>query len=45
MAKKVCPRLRDPASGRKGDFMQPRTNIFGYLHIHTFVIVVIKGIL
>ena len=25
------PRLRDPASGRKGDFTQPRTNFFGHL--------------
>lgn len=28
MAKQVCPRLRDSASGRGGDFKQPRTNFF-----------------
>ena len=31
MAKKMCPRLRDSASGRGGDFTQPRTNFFGHL--------------
>ena len=31
MAKKVCPRLRDPASGRGVDFTQARANFFGQL--------------
>ena len=29
--KKVCPRLRDSASGRRGEFTQPRTNSFRQL--------------
>ena len=31
MAKKVCLRLRDLASGRGTNFTQPMTNIFGQL--------------
>ena len=31
MAKNVCPRLRDTASGREGGFTQPRTNFVGHL--------------
>ena len=31
MVKKICPRLLDPASGRGGDFTQPRTTFFGHL--------------
>ena len=33
MAKIVCPTLRDSASGRGGNFTQPRTNFFGQLCI------------
>ena len=31
VGKKVCPRLRDPASGLGGDFTQPWTKFFGLL--------------
>ena len=34
---KKCPRLRDSASGRGGEFTQPRTHLFGQLCILFYV--------
>ena len=31
LPKKVCPRLRDPASDGGGEFTHPRTHFFGQL--------------